>query len=267
MGLFGGALIDRHTAEWQFEHFEVLIKELSLALKMPNFALHLPTRENFSDPDNPHTIYEGHDLAKFLLQKVKRQCDVGEIRIKLTPTQESKPEKLGGSVILQPTDNNAAAGRYIMKHNAYGEIVEEITYDRDLTQDPAQMVATFAHELSHCLHNRMKNFPEFEEDILYEMFTDLTAVYLGYGIFMANGKSNFSTDSNSWSSQSFGYLPESELIFATALFMKLRDISINTPKPYLKPHLFKMLKKAFKQLDKNQSEVESLQLLIRPKTD
>lgn len=85
-------------------------------------------------------------------------------------------------------------------------------------------------------------------------------------MFIANGKSNFTTDSNSWSSQSVGYLPETEIIFATALFMKLRDISLNVPKPYLKPHLFKMLGKAFKQLGGYTSEVKNLQNLYRPKT-
>ncbi|PHS41559.1 MAG: hypothetical protein COA91_01945 [Robiginitomaculum sp.] len=267
MGIFGGKLIDRHTAEWQFEHFEVLIKYLGRDLNMPDFVLHLPTRENFSDPDNPDAKHTGHQLAEFLLQKVKRQCGVGDIQIKLIPTQESKPEKLGGSVILQPVGKNAAVGRYIIRQNKHGETVEKITYDRDLTGDPSQLVATFAHELSHGLHNRMHNIPEFEEEILYEMFTDLTAIYLGYGVFIANGKSKFTTDSDSWSSQSIGYLSESEIIFATALFMKLKGVSLNIPKPFLKPHLFKMLGKAFKQLEKYKSEIEYLQGLRRPKTD
>jgi len=258
MGIFGTRLIDKHTAEWQFEHFEILIRHLSHDLNMPDFEFHLPTRESFSDPDNPDAKYTGHNLAKFLLQKIKRQCGVPGIVFKLTPTAETKPEKIGGSVILQPTHKNTAAASYITRHNMYGEIEEEITYDRDMVNNPAQLVASFAHELSHCLHNRMLKHPEFEEEILYEMFTDLTAIYMGYGVFLANGRSNFSTDSDSWSSQHYGYLPESEIVFATALFMKIKDISVATPEPFLKPYLFKMLGKAFKQLDKKKDEIQHL---------
>ena len=243
MGLFSSKLVDHDTAEWQLENFESLIRDLSLGLKMPKFAFHLPTNETFSDSANPHKKYEGHALAAFILQRVKEQCDMGGVVLTLSPTTENKPEFMSDSVVLQPTENNAAAGRYYLRADGRGNTKEGITYDRDLLNNPAQLVATFAHEMAHCIYNRMRKLPEFEEEILYEMYTDLTAVFLGYGVFLANGKSSFSSDNRGWSSQSVGYLSEAELVFATAIFMQIKDISIDVPKRYLKPHLHKMLRK------------------------
>ena len=62
-----------------------------------------------------------------------------------------------------------------------------------------------------------------------------------------------------------GYLPEADLIFATALFMAIKNIPLDVPKPFLKPRLQKMLSKAFKQLSKFESEVADLRNRIPPK--
>ena len=261
MAFFRASLVDQHTAEWQFEHFEFLIIELSTGTGLSDAELQLPHKDNFTDTNNPAAKYEGHDLAEFLLSRVQEQCGIN-IKIKLTPTRENKPVKLGSSAVMQPLGKqDAAAGRYIVRQNNDGDIIEEITYDEDHMQDPAMLIGTFAHELSHCLHNRMKQIPEFEENILYEMFTDLTAVYLGYGVFLANGRSNSTSNNEGWSTNATGYLSESELIFATALFMRIKNISIDTPQPYLKPYLFKMLKKAMKQLGGYGNEIDFLRTL------
>ena len=94
------------------------------------------------------------------------------------------------------------------------------------------------------------------------MFTDLTAIYLGYGVFTANARFEFSqfqnSDTQGWRAGGAGYLPEADIIFGTALFMKIKNIPQERAIEHLKPRLRKMLKKAFKQLDGFQAEVDAL---------
>ena len=261
MGIFGAKVVDKHTAEWQFEHYEILIRNFSTGPGLPEADLQLPKRENFLDTNNPEKVYEGDELAKFLLEKVKSQCGLEGTDVVLMPTKESKPEHIGGSVILQTQDTNAAAGRYIVEQKKDGNYRETITYDQDLVNNPAQLIATFAHELSHLLHNRAYELPTFDAEILYEMFTDLTAVYMGYGVFLANGRFSYESNGEMWGSKSTGYLPESELIFATAIFMKIKNLSTEQTKPFLKKHLQKMLVKAMRQLDTYAEEIQRLREL------
>lgn len=258
MGLFSKKIIDQESIEWQLEHFEVLIRQLSTGPGLPDAELQLPTRENFLDKENPDRVYKGQELAEFLLNKVKAQCGIPEVKVKLVPTKESKPENIGGSVILQTTDQNAAAGRYIVEKDETGEYQESITYDQDLTRDPAQLIATLAHELSHLLHNRARELPEFDPPILYEMFTDLTAVYLGYGVFLSNGRFSYESTNEAWKSDSTGYLSEAELIVATAIFLQIKRIDPENAGVHLKKHLQKMLKNAFKQLAQYEDKIELL---------
>ena len=267
MGVFSSHLINTETVEWQLDYFEFLIQNLSSDAGLPDSELQFPVPESFIDQENPTAVYQGHELAQFLLGTIQKQCGVADVAIKLVPTHESKPRKIGGGVILQTADTNAAAGRYIAEENTFGVIEETITYDQDLTKDPAQLIATFAHELSHCLHNRIREKLDFESEILYEMFTDLTAVYLGYGLFLSNARFSYTTDHDSWATKSHGYLPESDLIFATALFMQIKNIPQETALPHLKPHLRKMMKKAMKQLSKYSADVDHLKKLTPAKTD
>ena len=162
------------------------------------------------------------------------------------------------------TNEAGACGRYKISQNDDGSYTETITYDRDLGDDPTQLIATFSHELGHALHNRSKEPLDIESE-LYEMFTDLTAIYLGYGIFTANTRFEFSQFQNAgtqgWQAQGAGYLPEADIIFGTALFMKIKNISQDVALEHLKPRLRKMLKKAFKQLAGYEEEVGALRAL------
>ncbi|MDX6851136.1 hypothetical protein SCD92_17290, partial [Gilvimarinus sp. SDUM040013] len=56
---------------------------------------------------------------------------------------------------------------------------------------PTQLVATFAHELSHYLTCTANEPPPGGWDN-WEFATDIAATFLGFGVFMANSSFNFS---------------------------------------------------------------------------
>lgn len=261
MGLFKPRLVDSEVVEWQFEYFEWLIDNFSSAPGLPDSELWRPIPEHFVPTDVGKRPLSGRPLVKNIFNSVKKKCHFDSEQIfRLVPSDEAKPQSLGGVAMVQ-TNEQGACGRYQIKTNEDGSYSETITYDRDLTEDPVQLIATFAHELSHALHVRSREPVDIEPE-LYEMFTDLTAVYLGFGIFTANTRFNFSAyqdaDIQGWQAKGAGYLPEADIIFATALFMKIKNIPQEIGSEYLKSRLRKSLKKAFKQLSFYETEVKAL---------
>ncbi|TLU67496.1 hypothetical protein FE810_00640 [Thalassotalea litorea] len=114
------------------------------------------------------------------------------------------------------------------------------------------MIATFAHELAHYLTASAKQEPPGGWEN-WEFATDITATFLGFGVFMANSAFNFrqytDSDSQGWQASRNGYLTEAEHVFSLALFIQLKGISPATVTPFLKSHLRKMLKKALAEID------------------
>jgi hypothetical protein len=126
-----------------------------------------------------------------------------------------------------------------------------ITYNPSLLSKPEQMVATFAHELAHYLTATAKEPPPGGWEN-WEFATDITATFLGFGVFMANSTFSFKqfldADAQGWQSSHNGYLSEAENSYALAIFLALKRIPLEEVLSYLKPNLRKMLKKASNEI-------------------
>jgi hypothetical protein len=131
-------------------------------------------------------------------------------------------------------------------HMPYGTFSRDgngalITYDSDSLEKPALLVGTLAHELAHYLLHSVADGPPGGEQ-LEEFATDLTTVYLGFGLFGANQAFNFSQHrdvySQGWSTSGLGYLRERDWAFALAVFCALRGEATAALKPWLKAYLY-----------------------------
>jgi len=207
--MFGRKLVDKHVAEWQFDGFAWLIDNFSTGPKLPDSPLFLPTPEFF-----PSVNWQSGARAGKIFNLVKAQCGFNEGDIFELKPQAGVPDAALGGVAMVQTWGQTASGTYQMIPAKYGKPREIIKYDVGLEKAPVQMVATFAHELSHALHNRSYEPMDMEPE-LYELFTDLTAIYLGYGLFLSNTRFEFAQFSNAdtqgWQAQGAGYLPEMKL--------------------------------------------------------
>ena len=80
----------------------------------------------------------------------------------------------------------------------------------------------------------------------------MTAAYLGFGVFMANSVFEFEAVQDGpmqgWRYGRSGYLPEQDLVFATALFNAVKELDPHPACQSLKPHLAKLLKRALRDL-------------------
>lgn len=252
--MFSRRLVDKDVAAWQLDGFAWLIDNFETEPGLSETELWLPTPEYYPDAgDTP--------LAEHLFAIVRRQCRFDDRDNFELKAEAGRPDSSLGGLAMIKTRGQTACGTYQIIPTKHGGTREIIRYDEGLTDKPAQLVATFAHELGHALHNRAQEELE-EPPELYELFTDLTAVFMGYGVFLANGRFEFSQFSNAdmqgWQAKGAGYLPEADLVFATALFMSIKNIPEAVAAPHLKSHLRKMLSKAFRQIGKMETDVKAL---------
>ncbi len=255
--LFGKAhLVDPEVAAWQIEAFAWLIDHFSTAPGLPDSDLWRPVPEHF--PAAPG------DLAAHLFERVRRQYGFSDGLLFEPVAVDVLPDlTLPGGAFIE-SDAEAACATYERVETAHGVTREFIHYDDAM--DATDLVATFAHELAHAAHQRAPEWDALKvggvvDWDLYELFTDLTAVYFGYGLFLANTRHDVVVGDSEWAGAQIlgaGYLPEADLVFATALFMAVKDIPAESAITHLKPRLSKMLNRAVAQLDGMSDQVEAL---------
>jgi hypothetical protein len=195
-----------------------------------------PTRDFF-----PPTDAAGHARAEHVFDCVKRHARAADWPCRLI-AQSPQPEARVGELAALRFAEGHAAGTFSLHGN---EAI--ITYDPANIDDPYKLVATFAHEIAHYKLSGVAEPPPDGPDSL-ETITDLTTVYLGFGLFGANCAFNFNQHqsllSQGWSWSRLGYLSERDWIFALAIFLALRGESATELRPFLKPYLFADLRKA-----------------------
>lgn len=131
-----------------------------------------------------------------------------------------------------------------------------IRYDPNLLRNPDALVATYAHELAHLLIHDLGDPPGGEA--LHEHATDCLAVYLGFGVFLANSARHFEQFQEAgmmgWRSQASGYLSEQALVTLLAMFERLFPAK-QSGVSHLKPYLQSDFAKAARYLDRKHPDL------------
>ncbi len=242
LGLFKAKpLLSDEDIEFQVATFKWLLKNFGGKDFYEDAHLVLPTRTYF-----PSKVGTAQEAAVETFEVVRQYAGLEEWPCKLVAQDEDMDIRVAPTVAIQNAPNSPN-GTFQMVDDS--EIV--ITYNPSLVGNPTLLVATFAHELSHYLTGSCPEKPPGGWDN-WEFATDITATFLGFGIFMANSALNFrqftEVDSQGWQVSRSGYLTEAEHIFALAIFLRLKNMSMEAASPYLKRNLRSMLKSAMNYL-------------------
>ena len=258
---FGQAsIIDQETIDWEFDTYAWLFETFGGYEQFLGAELVLPTDAYFPIESG----LSGHALAEAIFAQVKTHARMDQWPCRLEP-QEPDPNLVVGEAQILQGYEPSPAGTFSVRGDAedIGDAVT-ITYNPKLLSDPMSLVATFAHELSHFLLASAPGLPPGEEELL-EFATDLTAVHLGFGIFMANSSFQFQQHGDAismgWSTNRQGYMTERQLVFALAIFAHLQDIPASEVTGHLKPSLAKLFRKAVRYLERQQSRLVALQAI------
>lgn len=234
-------LLDAETAGWHEENFRWLIRQFGESTAFARRDLVQPTPQSFSTGG-----LQGDQLAAHVLEQVKDKAGLAKWPTRLAAHDSADPYGFEGLATIRPEGRSGAAGTF----SASREHGVLITYSVRLLSDPHGMVATFAHELAHyLLATRREPLPVPREE--EEFLTDLTAVFLGFGLFLCNTRFRYEQfqagAGGGWRWNRQGYLPESDLLFATALFLRARRLPLAAAEPFLKPYLRKNMRRAYDQ--------------------
>lgn len=235
---------ETHYRAWQW-----LLRHLGGRANFLRSPTVLPTRKFFPLSDDA-----GHARAQYVFDCVRGLAGVSDWPCRLVE-QQPKPEmKLSDFAIVNFAEHDPAGTFSLRDEEAV------ITYEPGIVNDPFALVATFAHEIAHHKLAKIHEPPPDGEDTL-ETVTDLTTIYMGFGIFGANCAFNFSRHQDvvtqGWQWSRLGYLSERDWVFGIAVFLKLRGELAADLKPFLKPHLYGDLNQALKYLNTSKSYAAS----------
>jgi hypothetical protein len=198
------AFLDAPRREWQFGAFAWLLRNCGGYAKFLETTLVLPTEDHFPDRG-----MKGHAAAAALFRQVRDHAGMADWPCVVEPRPDAEPMLTIGE-----------------------DRIPVITYRPDET-DQTVLVATFARELARYLVETFDEIPPGGE-ALREQSIDIAAVFLGFGVFMANSKLSSARHA----------LNEGEFANALALFCLLRKIDPESIDAHLNPHLRKYVRLA-----------------------
>lgn len=139
-----------------------------------------------------------------------------------------------------------------------------IAFDPGMIVKPLVLIAAYAQQLAYHLGRAIKvEVPGGEA--LRGPASDLLAVFMGFGLFMANSAMTACRGGCSGcgtSVQKLGYLTEAEFVYALAIFCVLKDIQNAHVEPYLKKTLQPFFRKAIKEIRETRGgDIERLRML------
>jgi len=210
--------LDAARRDWQFEVYAWLLRSTGGHAKFLETALVLPTEECFPDRG-----MRGHAGVAALFRRVRDHAGMADWPCTL--------ERAGGDVVAVAPGE----GR-----------IPVFTYQRE-GLEPIALVAGFAREFARYLISALDE-PAPGGDARREGVVELTAVFLGFGVFLVNSAARHA-DSQ---------LSEGELAHALAMFCLLADCPPDSADEHLNPHLRKHVRLA--ALDLAQHEMRFRQL-------
>lgn len=235
-------LLTEEDAQFQIECFKWLLTYFGGDDFYKESQLVLPTRDYF-----PSTVDSQESAAQQTFNEVKKYAGMEKWPVKLEAQEEDPNLHIAPTVAVQNVEQSPL-GTFSAKEN--NEVT--ITYNPKIVTDPTQMVATFAHELSHYLTGTAPEPPPGGWDN-WEFATDIGATFLGFGIFLANAAFNFrqysSVGTVGWKTSGGGYLTEAEHSYSLAIFLRLKGISQEIALSHCDTNVKAYLKKALRELD------------------
>jgi hypothetical protein len=233
------ALLDAELTAWQFDCFDWLLRHTGGVEALQSRTLILPTRECFPQRGQRDTAF-----AVAVFEQVKVHAGMADWPCTLQ-MQEGDPNPMVSPQAFIKDAPQSPAGTF----RALGEEGALITYHPNQLADPVALVATFAHELAHY---RTAGFPEPPPGgwEVWEIATDLAAVFLGFGVFLANTRFQFGHFSDGrvsgWRWRQQGYVSEPEVLHMQAIVSQAMGAPQEQTLAHLKPALRGIYKRVWK---------------------
>ncbi|MCP3922465.1 MAG: hypothetical protein GY714_07765 [Desulfobacterales bacterium] len=242
-------LISDKDFTFQIESYRWLLRNLGVESFYKDTELVLPTKDFF-----PELFSASEDAVELTFKYVKKYAGMEGWPCELKAQEPDPDRKVAPTVLIQGGDENPLG-----TFSAERPDKVLITYNPAIASDPIQLISTFAHEFAHYLTGSFKEAPPGGWEN-WEFATDVAAVFMGFGIFMANSAFIFKqfsdVDSHGWSASQSGYLSEAEFSVSLAIFIKLKEINPKEIYSYLDTNIKSYVKKSLKELKDSHKYLE-----------
>jgi len=212
------SFLDDSRRDWQFQAFAWLLRHTGGYTKFLETTLVLPTEAHFPDRG-----MKGHAAVAALFRRVRDHAGMADWPCTVEPVSE------------KPRIETDDSGR-----------IPVFTYVRE-SLEPIALVANFARDFAQYLVATVDEPPPGGES-MREPALELAAVFMGFGVFLANSAVNAPRQP----------LSEGELVHALALFCLLQRTLPEAADEHLNPHLRKYLRLAAWDLAQHEARFRAL---------
>jgi hypothetical protein len=212
------SFLDESRRDWQFAAFGWLLRHCDGYPKFLETVLVLPTEEHFPDRG-----LKGHAAVSALFRRTRDHAGMADWPCSIEVETDT------------PREAAADAGA-----------IRVFTYRRG-GLEPVSLVAGFACNLARYLIETFDE-PAPGGDAAPEAASELAAVFMGFGVFLANSAAR----------QGHHRLSEGELAHALAIFCLLRQLPPESVAPHLNPHVRKHVRLAARDLAQHEVQFQKL---------
>ena len=245
-------LLDEVSINWMFDAFAWALRNFDSDVFLNETILVTPSNEHF-----PGTESSAEGMAKLIFERVKvyagmqhwpyRLVDANTVQ-EITPVQIKIDGPIRGEAGLVPTSIDGSQKLII-------------PYHQDQFKDPEVVIANFAHNLAHYLGTTAGEAPPGGEEN-WPHVTELLAVFMGFGLMMANSANTTKIRSCSSCSgpaiERENYLSQYDITYALAIFCCLKGIPTGGVVKDLKSSLRPFFKRAIKDILGRKSQLSLL---------
>ncbi|MGY8869114.1 MAG: hypothetical protein ACKVJE_01615 [Pseudomonadales bacterium] len=243
-------LIDLSSADWIYDTFEWAMQSFDNEEFFQRSLLVQPTNEFF--PGNVDSV---HAKAENIFKHTLAYAGLAHWPFQLQPPElfENLPAH---QIELTRLERNSTVSMLpvVYQHPL------TLSYNPQQTLKPEDLSSSFAHVIAQHMLLQSHQLPPGGVDYLTEG-SEVLAVFMGFGVMLANSAYTFRGGCGScYNAQANrqASLSENEIVFALALYCRLKGIADSQAVACLKKHLKSNYKQACKQLDKRPDRLARL---------
>jgi len=252
------ALLDEDSIQWLFETYAWALNNFGSDVFINETLMVQPTNKFF-----PGSANNSHDMASVIFEQVKKYAGVGHWPCKLLDQSICNTETIPKVMI----EGALRGSKGIASESVAEDNKLLITYHPEQVKNPQALIASYAHMLSHYL-GTMAELPSPGGEEHWPHTTEVLAVFMGFGLIFSNSAYTFNRNKCGSCAGSVpsrtGYLSESEMTYAFAIFCVLKNISNKEVLPQLKKSLRSFFKKSVIDINKRQQDLELLKSINAP---
>jgi hypothetical protein len=249
-------LLEEQVVQWIFDVFEWSMENFGAQFFYQHSVLVLPNNEFF-----PGRVDSEQGMAELIFRQVSRYAGVAHWPTRVVDQSSCTMLNAGHFVIAGAM--REAGERLDTETEESARLL--IPYNPQQINNPEGMIASFAHIIAHYIGQMAKTPAPGGED-LWPHATEITAIFLGFGLMFANSAYTFRGGCGSCynpQANRDAYLTEQQSTYALALFAVLKEIPDATVKKQLKGHLSGFYKKAVKDIQQQRERLSQLKLSFR----